>query len=297
MPYAYFYGRVSHLDSANKKEHKFAATCVSIDVQLEMAKRRFEYDLDTGHPDLHWGRVGWTGTRRDGQPDASGAFIDQVVSAYKIDWPKRPAGSRLFAALKEGDTVYTAYLDRMFRRNRDQANTLADFDKRGIRLVFINENLDSTNEYHRFTIQMMSCVSELNSTIIGRRTKEALAHKRANGKRMNGKMPRGYKVGPNNSVIPDDEVRRMKLRIVELRDVQKLTWVQASDLLEDERVAAGAQWLPDLAGDLLEARPWTAKRLQFLYHDKAVKLPSEMLPPGTFDAPPGTLHPSQRGPS
>jgi DNA invertase Pin-like site-specific DNA recombinase len=291
MPFAYFYGRVSHEDSASKQSKQYADRCMSVDVQLEMCQRRFEYDRTVGgHPELAWGSAGWVGTRREGKISKDGVFIDQVVSAFKIDWTRRPAGGRCFAQLQKGDTLYAAYLDRMFRRNYDQAVTLRDFDKRGIRLVLINENLDSTNPYHHFMMQIMSSVSELDSLAKSRRIKEALAYRKAKGMKGAGRARMGWrnrKTARGTHLEPNDEDREMRLKVVHLRDVEKLSWPAISDVIEKELAQAqNRRVLPEHAGDKLPARKWSYFNLQYLYEQTDMMPPSHMLPPGTKDSPP-----------
>jgi len=74
----------------------------------------------------------------------------------------RPAGSRLLAeAQRKRPVVVVAKLDRLFRSVADAAQTIADFDRRGIELVSIAEGFDMTNPYGRAMAQMASVFAEL----------------------------------------------------------------------------------------------------------------------------------------
>jgi DNA invertase Pin-like site-specific DNA recombinase len=74
-------------------------------------------------------------------------FEDPGVSGGK-PLASRPAGSRLLAAAKNGKAlVIVAKLDRLFRSVADAANVIADFDKKGIQPVAIQEGFDMSSPY------------------------------------------------------------------------------------------------------------------------------------------------------
>ena len=70
-------------------------------------------------------------------------FIERGVSAAK-PLSERPQGTALIAALKNGDVVITAKLDRMFRSALDALDVLAKLKKRGINLHMIDLGGDVT---------------------------------------------------------------------------------------------------------------------------------------------------------
>ena len=97
-------------------------------------------------------------------------FEDPGISGGK-PLASRPAGSRLLAAAKKTKAiVVAAKLDRLFRSVADAASVIADFDKRGIRLVAIAESFDTTNPYGRAMAQMASVFAELERAMIRERT-------------------------------------------------------------------------------------------------------------------------------
>jgi hypothetical protein len=85
----------------------------------------------------------------------------------------RPAGSKLLAAAKKGKTlVIVAKLDRLFRSVADAANVIADFDRKGIQLVAIQEGFDmsSRRRKHLTYPHSRACLLFL-SRCSGRRTR------------------------------------------------------------------------------------------------------------------------------
>jgi DNA invertase Pin-like site-specific DNA recombinase len=74
-------------------------------------------------------------------------FEDPGISGGK-PLASRPAGRQLLAAAyKSKALVIVAKLDRLFRSVADAASVIADFDKKGIRLVALSEGFDLRNPY------------------------------------------------------------------------------------------------------------------------------------------------------
>src|SRR5215468_11114231 len=72
-------------------------------------------------------------------------FADPGISGGK-PLASRPAGSRLLAAANKSKAlVIVAKLDRLFRFVADAATVIADFDKKSIQLVAIEESLDMSS--------------------------------------------------------------------------------------------------------------------------------------------------------
>lgn len=294
MPYAYFYGRVSHEYSADKKENDYDAACRSIKQQLDMAKGRFQYDqtltnLDgtPKYPGVTWGKQGWCGIRSIGEVTDDGCFVDQIVSAFKRPWAKRPAGSRLNAILEPGDTIYIAYLDRGVRDWKDMALQLVDWNKRQIRVVFIAEQLDTSCAVNEMMIGILSLIAWFDSHMKSQRLKFVAERRRQMGLAIAGETRRGWKVlkrGGQKHLVPDDEVRELRLRIVHMRDVEGLTFLEISDRIEAE-IAQRENRAPYPRVHNIHKRAWDYRKVGSLYHDDDIGLPTRLMPPGVKDVP------------
>jgi len=119
-------------------------------------------------------------------------FEDPGVSGGKA-LATRPAGFRLLAeARKNKPVLVVAKFDRLFRSVADAAQTIADFDRRGIELVAIAEGFDMTNPYGRAMAQMASVFAELERAMIRERTKAAMNVKRGRNERMSHNVPYGW---------------------------------------------------------------------------------------------------------
>jgi DNA invertase Pin-like site-specific DNA recombinase len=90
------------------------------------------------------------------------------------------------AALRSGDadTLIVAKLDRLSRSVFDFAGLIREAQKSGWNIVVLDLGLDLATAQGRFTAHVLSAMAELERELIGQRTKEALAVKRAQGVRL-----------------------------------------------------------------------------------------------------------------
>jgi DNA invertase Pin-like site-specific DNA recombinase len=103
-------------------------------------------------------------------------FEDAGVSGGKA-LGTRPAGSRLLAEAKKNKPILVvAKFDRLFRSVADAAQTIADFDKKGIELVAIAESFDMTSPYGSAMAQMASVFAELERASTGAERSRAARH-------------------------------------------------------------------------------------------------------------------------
>src|SRR5262245_11764322 len=80
--------------------------------------------------------------------------------------------------------LVVAKFDRLFRSVADAAQTIADFEKKGIELAAIAEGFDMASPYGRAMAQMASVFAEVERAMIRERTRAAMNVKRARNERM-----------------------------------------------------------------------------------------------------------------
>jgi site-specific DNA recombinase len=130
----------------------------------------------------------------------------------------RPAGAGLLAKLRKSKAVVVvAKFDRLFRSVADAAQSIADFNHRGIELVAIAEGFDMTNPYGRAMAQMASVFAELERAMIRERTRAALEVKRGRHERISRHAPYGWDFGPKGTLVENREQQRALHRITALR--------------------------------------------------------------------------------
>jgi len=186
--------------------------------------------------------------------DLADVIVDAGVSAKSL---KRPGIQQLLAQVDAGavDVVIVAKLDRLTRSVRDLADLLDQFERKGVALVSVSESLDTGTAAGRLVLNIMASVSQWEREAIGERTREALRHKKANGKRV-GTIPYGYALGSDGSeLIPHEPERRVLARINELSvSGLSLREIAAQLTTEGVRTRAGGKWHFTSVGRLLRSR-------------------------------------------
>jgi site-specific DNA recombinase len=162
-------------------------------------------------------------------------FEDAGVSGGK-PLATRPDGARLLTEMRKNKPVLVvAKFDRLFRSVADAAQTIADFDKKGIELVAIAEGFDMTNPYGRAMAQMASVFAELERAMIRERTKAAMNVKRGRNERMSHCVPFGWDEGAEGVLLKNKKEQRAIAWMRELqRDGKSLRQIAA--LLNDRGV-------------------------------------------------------------
>jgi DNA invertase Pin-like site-specific DNA recombinase len=171
-------------------------------------------------------------------------FEDPGVSGGK-PLACRPAGSQLLAAAKKGKKlVIVAKLDRLFRSVADAAAVIADFDKRGIRLVALAEGFDLRNPYGRAMAQMASVFAELERALIQERTRSAMNVKRSLGERISGHAPYGWDFGSGGRLLKNRREQRIIARMRQFR-AEGLSYRGIAKRLDREgvRPKRGRRWV------------------------------------------------------
>jgi putative DNA-invertase from lambdoid prophage Rac len=123
-------------------------------------------------------------------------YVDAGVSGA-CPLHQRPAGEKLLADARSGDTVFAAKLDRMFRSAKDALNVAEKWKEQGVKLVLQNlgnepVNMDGGMAHFFFTI-MAACATLERDTIRGRML-EGKAAKRLKGGHAGGSAPYGWKI-------------------------------------------------------------------------------------------------------
>lgn len=128
-----------------------------------------------------------------------GLTIDQTFVEAGVSGSKpigdRPQGKALLDALKPGDTIITAKLDRMFRSALDALDSLAKLKEMGVALHMIDLGGDVTgNGISKLVFTILSAVAEAERDRIRERVATVKADQRQRGRYLGGKVPFGYTV-------------------------------------------------------------------------------------------------------
>ena len=108
---------------------------------------------------------------------------------------ERPGGRELLAALRPGDTVIVAKLDRAFRNAADALATAEAWKRRGVDLIVADMGTEpvTQNGVSRMFFGMLALVAEFERERIKERSAEGRAAKRRAGGHIGGDAPFGWR--------------------------------------------------------------------------------------------------------
>lgn len=106
-------------------------------------------------------------------------FIDHGVSGKSAD---RPQLAAMLDYMREGDTVYISEFSRLARNTKDLLTLTEDFDRQGVKLVSLKENLDTTTPTGKLMLTMIGAIAEFEREMILERQREGIAVAKKEGK-------------------------------------------------------------------------------------------------------------------
>jgi putative DNA-invertase from lambdoid prophage Rac len=150
-------------------------------------------------------------------------YVDAGVSG-STPLGKRPEGARLLAALRPGDVVIAAKMDRCFRSAFDALATIESFKRRKISLWLLDLGGDvSGNGISELIMTVLAAVAQFERSLISERIKDAKRNLRRGDKHQGGKRPFGWQFGQANGhgrareLIPDEAEQSAITDIVLMR--------------------------------------------------------------------------------
>lgn len=136
--------------------------------------------------------------------------VDAGISAKTL---KRPGLTRALAAVGKGTILVVADLSRLSRSTRDTLTIAETLAKRGAELVSIKEQIPA-GPAGRLILTVLAALNEMERAQISERTKGALGHLAAQGKRVSGHPPYGYRFGDAGELV---EVEREQTIIAQAK--------------------------------------------------------------------------------
>jgi DNA invertase Pin-like site-specific DNA recombinase len=128
-------------------------------------------------------------------------FVERGVSGSR-PLADRPAGAKLLARVRAGDTIIAAKLDRLFRSALDALSVLKDLNARGVALHFIDLGGNVTgNGIAKLVFTILSAVAEAERDPIRERIADVKRDQRSRGRYLGGTVPFGYRVGENGELV------------------------------------------------------------------------------------------------
>jgi DNA invertase Pin-like site-specific DNA recombinase len=180
---------------------------ISPEVQRDMIQQWFDYQMMTNR---------WPNGAR-----FIGMFIDHAVTS-KIDLLNRKSGEHLMTTLNAGDIVVVAKYNRAFRSAADAERTLDRAEEAGIKFVFLDLHIDTTQANGKMMAGIMAVVSKHERDLRSETTRDALSFRRKKGYATH-LPPHGWKIGSDGKLVVDIPSRTLALaaRSVILQGVRR----------------------------------------------------------------------------
>ncbi|MDL2226002.1 recombinase family protein [Eubacteriales bacterium OttesenSCG-928-M02] len=111
-------------------------------------------------------------------------FQEKISGTIK----NRPELDKVKLMARKGDTVVIESLSRLGRSSKDLLELIDTWDKQGVQLVSLKENVDTSTPTGKLLITVLSAISQFERDVTVQRTQEGLKAARARGRR--GGRPR-----------------------------------------------------------------------------------------------------------
>ena len=183
-------------------------------------------------------------------------IVDAGISGAK-PLQKRNGGRELFElAEAEHVSAVVAYkLDRLFRDAADCLTVTRHWDGLGVDLHLVDlggQAVDTSTAIGRFFLTIMAGVAEMERNLICERTKLALAHLKAQGRRT-GSVPYGSKLAPDGKKLLDEPNEQEVIRRARLLRSEGKSYREIAKKLahEGRRSRTGAVFHPQQISRML----------------------------------------------
>jgi DNA invertase Pin-like site-specific DNA recombinase len=144
----------------------------------------------------------------------AGVMVDRGISGGRCS--NRPALQEALKVVARGNALVVYSLSRLARSTRDTLAIADTLDRRGADLVSLSEKLDTTTASGRLMFRMLAVLGEFEADTISDRTRDAMAHLRAQGRFCGGRPPYGKKI-EGQRVVADSAEQKVIQRIRDLR--------------------------------------------------------------------------------
>lgn len=134
--------------------------------------------------------------------------------------------------LREGDALVVYKLDRLARSTKKLIELSELLDQRGIELISIRDNIDTTTAVGRAMFKMLAVIAELERDIISERTMAGLEAARARG-RLGGR-PRTDQRKLNQAIKLYESKQHTLKEITELTGVSRPTLYREIDRMKNQ---------------------------------------------------------------
>lgn len=160
--------------------------------------------------------------------DIENVFTDDGVSGRRAS---RPEWDKLLGMLRKDDTLTVTSMTRIGRSLQNLLDIMREFDRRGVDVRFLDQNIDTSTANGRLVFHIMAALAEYETDLTRQRVIEGLESARI---RHGGELPkRGPSITAAQKKNAEELARRTDFpaaRIAELVGVSRATLYRHVDL-------------------------------------------------------------------
>jgi len=145
-------------------------------------------------------------------------FTEKMTGTKK----DRPEIDKVKLKARSGDAVIIESLSRLGRSTKDLLNLIDDFDKAGVQLISLKENIDTNTPTGKLLLTVLSAICQFERDIIVQRTSEGLQAARARGRK--GGRPKADEKAVNKAI------KLYNARTHSIKEITALTGVSQATL-------------------------------------------------------------------
>lgn len=134
----------------------------------------------------------------------------------------RPEFDKVRLLLREGDELVVESLSRVSRSTRDLLNILDELEKKGVKLVSLKENIDTSSPTGKLLVTVLSAICQFERDLTVQRTCEGLKASRARGRF--GGRPK------TDSKQIEQAVKLYRSKSCSVKEITQLTGVSSATL-------------------------------------------------------------------
>jgi len=145
-------------------------------------------------------------------------FEEKISGTIK----NRPELEKVKMMVRKGDTIVIESLSRLGRSSKDLLELIDAWEKQGVKLVSLKENVDTSTPTGKLLLTVLSAICQFERDITVQRTQEGLKAARARGRK--GGRPK------TNPAALDKAVKLYQANTHSIKEIADITGISSSTL-------------------------------------------------------------------
>lgn len=171
----------------------------------------------------HWCKAKWSEEARPTLVE-----VPELGTGFK-PFSQRPQAQQILANSQKGDFLVICKIDRGWRNCHDFHRTVNELERRGVTLMVVEEQFDTSTAMGRFMVSLSAALAQLERDRTSERTKAQIQWRKERGLCSGNHVKFGSKVTicPTTGlkvVVDDENELRMAKWIYEMRFVNQVPW-------------------------------------------------------------------------